>query len=159
MADIKNNDPDYEGSHKYQSLKRRLSHGYKRWRDHRKDLYHRITSEIVYNHGDIYAENLDILRMMRDSNSKTMKKLYRDAAWSTFMTKVEYKAECAGTSVFRVDPHNTSNLCSRCGHMVRKDLSVRIHECPHCNLKMYRDVNATKNILSRGLGAARPGPT
>ena len=159
MADIRNNDPDHEGSHRYQSLKRRLSHGYKRWRNHRKDLYHKLTSEIVYNHGDIYAENLDILRMMRDSNSKTMKKLYRDAAWSTFMTKVEYKAECAGTSVFRVDPHNTSNLCSGCGHMVRKDLSVRIHECPHCNLKLDRDVNAARNILSRGLGAARPGPT
>ena len=159
MADIKNNDPDYEKSHEYQSLKRRLSHGYKRWRNHRKDLYHKLTSEIVYNHGDIYAENLDILRMMRDSNSKTMKKLYKDAAWSKFMTKVEYKAECAGTSVFRVDPRNTSNLCSGCGHMVKKDLSVRIHECPHCNLKLDRDVNAAKNILSRGLGAARPGPT
>ncbi|MBR7123841.1 MAG: transposase, partial [Candidatus Methanomethylophilaceae archaeon] len=38
-------------------------------------------------------------------------------------------------------------------------LSVRIHECPHCNLRLDRDVNAAKNILSRGLGAARPGPT
>ena len=144
MADIKNNDPDYEGSHKYQSLKRRLSHGYKRWRNHRKDLYHKITSEIVYNHGDIYAEDLNTQKMMRDSNSRTMKKLYRDAAWSTFMTKVEYKAECAGTSVFRVDPRNTSNLCSGCGHMVKKDLSVRIHECPHCDLRLDRDVNAAK---------------
>ena len=90
--------------------------------------------------------------MMRDSNSRTIKKLYRDAAWSTFMTRLEYKAECAGISVFRVDPRNTSNLCSRCGNMVRKDPSVRIHECPHCNLKMDRDINAARNILSHGLG-------
>jgi len=159
MADIENDDPNHDRSHEYQSLKRRLSHGYKRWRNHRKDLYHKITSEIVYNHGDIYAEDLNVQRMTRDSNSKTMKKLYRDAAWSTFMTKVEYKAECAGTSVSRVDPRNTSNLCSGCGNMVKKDLNVRIHECPHCNLRLDRDVNAARNILSRGLGAARPGPT
>lgn len=159
MAGIRNNDPDYGDSHEYRSLRRRLSHSYKRWRNHRKDLYHKLTSDIAYNHGDIYAEDLDILRMIRDSDSRTMRKLYRDAAWSTFMCKLEYKAECAGTSIYLVDPHNTSNLCSGCGRMVKKDLSVRIHECPHCNLRLDRDVNAAKNILSRGLGAARPGPT
>ena len=159
ISDIENNDPNHDRSHEYQSLQRRLSHGYKRWRNHRRDLYHKSTSEIVYNHGDIYAEDLDILRMMRDSDSKTMRKLYRDAAWNRFMTGLEYKAECAGTSVSRVDPRNTSNLCSGCGCMVKKDLSVRIHECPHCNLRLDRDVNAARNILSRGLGAARPGPS
>ena len=35
------------------------------------------------------------------------------------------------------------------------DLSVRIHECPYCNLRMDRDINAARNILKRGLGAAR----
>ena len=127
-------------------------------RNHREDHNHSITSKMVYNHGDIYVEGFDILKMMRGSNSKTVRKLYRDAAWNKFMTKVEYKAECAGTSVFCVDLRNTSNLCSECGHMVKKDLSVRTHECPFCDLILDKDVNAARNIFSRGLGAARPGP-
>ena len=40
-------------------------------------------------------------------------------------------------------------------NLVEKDLSVRIHECHYCNLRMDRDINAARNILKRGLGAAR----
>jgi len=44
----------------------------------------------------------------------------------------------------------TSQICSGCGQIVQKDLSVRIHECPHCGLVMDRDLNASLNILRRG---------
>ncbi|WP_412101851.1 zinc ribbon domain-containing protein, partial [Paenibacillus larvae] len=36
-----------------------------------------------------------------------------------------YKAESAG----RVDPRHTSQLCSSCGSIVKKTLSVRVHRC------------------------------
>jgi len=68
---------------------------------------------------------------------------------------LSYKAEEAGTIIHEVNPAYTSQICSRCGNIVEKDLSVRIHECPYCNLKMDRDINAARNILKRGLGAAR----
>jgi hypothetical protein len=35
----------------------------------------------------------------------------------------------------------------------RKTLSVRLHECPKCNLEMDRDENAAINILYKGLTA------
>ena len=41
--------------------------------------------------------------------------------------------------------------CSGCGAVVPKDLSVRVHDCPHCGLKLDRDLNAARNILARGL--------
>ena len=70
---------------------------------------------------------------------------------------LSYKAEEAGGRVVKVDPGNTSQVCSRCGAMVEKSLSVRIHNCPHCKLKMDRDVNAAINILGSGTGLAARG--
>ena len=43
----------------------------------------------------------------------------------------------------------------RCGEMVPKELSERVHDCPRCGLVMDRDVNAARNILERGLEQAR----
>ncbi len=61
------------------------------------------------------------------------------------------KAEEAGRTVTKVDPRYTSQICSGCGEIVKKDLSVRVHDCPYCNLVLDRDVNAAKNILNKAL--------
>ena len=50
---------------------------------------------------------------------------------------------------YKVPPQNTSQVCSRCGSIVKKDLSVRIHNCPHCGLVVDRDINAAVNILNK----------
>lgn len=46
---------------------------------------------------------------------------------------------------------NTSQNCSSCGELVKKDLSVRSHHCTSCGLTLDRDENAAKNILALGL--------
>ena len=33
---------------------------------------------------------------------------------------------------------------------MKKDLSVRVHNCPGCGLIIDRDVNAARNILNHG---------
>jgi len=55
----------------------------------------------------------------------------------------------------RVDPRGSTQLCSGCGQIVPKDLSVRIHECPRCGLVLDRDHNAALNILARGMASVR----
>jgi len=53
----------------------------------------------------------------------------------------------------QVDPRNTSQMCSGCGTIVKKDLSVRVHNCPECGLVLNRDHNAAINILDKGVVA------
>ncbi len=50
-----------------------------------------------------------------------------------------------------VDPRGSSQRCSACGTVVRKDLSERMHQCPVCGLQIDRDLNAAWNILGVGL--------
>jgi putative transposase len=43
-----------------------------------------------------------------------------DAAWNKLVTFTSYKAENAGRKVILVNPYNTSQMCSRCGTIVKK---------------------------------------
>ncbi len=129
----------------------KLSHLYKRIRGYRTDRFHKITREISLHYNNVYMEDLSVKNMMEDSK-KSMRKSYRDASWGTFTRLLNYKVEETGNSVTYVNPAYTSQICSCCGEMVPKDLTIRMHICPHCGLVMSRDQNAAINILNRGLG-------
>ncbi|MEM6403266.1 MAG: transposase, partial [Cyanobacteria bacterium P01_D01_bin.116] len=56
----------------------------------------------------------------------------------------------AGLKVIAVSPNGTSQECSSCGHVVKKPLSQRMHNCPVCHTSICRDWNAAINIRNRG---------
>ncbi|NBD14597.1 MAG: transposase, partial [Cyanobacteria bacterium] len=46
----------------------------------------------------------------------------------------------------------TSQHCSNCLNRVPKELSDRWHSCPHCGIKLQRDINSGILIKEVGLG-------
>ena len=74
-----------------------------------------------------------------------------DVSWGMMVQATQNKAEEAGSQVVLVNPKNTTQFCSRCGKIVRKELSDRVHDCPFCGLIMDRDQNAAINIMRLGL--------
>ena len=78
-----------------------------------------------------------------------------DAAWNMLVKATESKAAYAGSKVVLVDPKYTSLMCSRCGLIVKKDLSERVHSCLECGLSIDRDHNAAINILRLGMQSLR----
>lgn len=56
-----------------------------------------------------------------------------------------YKAERAGGKVVEINPKNTSQTCSACSTIVKKDLKERVHQCD-CGWTLDRDLNAAYNI-------------
>ncbi len=125
----------------------------------RKNFAHQRSRELVNSFGMIIFENLHIQNMLQNH---CLAKSISDAAWNQLITYTTYKAENAGRRVVLVDPRNTSKKCSRCGEMVEKPLSARVHSCPVCGLVMDRDQNAAINILGLGLqslGNALEAPT
>uniref|UniRef100_UPI00342CB709 RNA-guided endonuclease InsQ/TnpB family protein n=1 Tax=Okeania sp. SIO2F4 TaxID=2607790 RepID=UPI00342CB709 len=83
-------------------------------------------------------------------NTKLSKSIY-DVAWRAFIQKLNAVAVKRGVHVVKVNPHNTSQNCSNCGHKVPKTLSVRTHSCPKCGTVLDRDENAARNILNKAL--------
>jgi len=122
---------------------------HERIRDLRSDFAHQLSHRLVKEYQTIAVEDLNVKGMME--SGKPWVKGIADASWSTLLAQLEYKAESAGRAFVRVDPRGTSQRCHRCQTIVPKDLSVRIHHCPHCQLTIDRDENSAKEILRLGL--------
>jgi len=114
----------------------------------RKDFCHKTVNTFIQKYDKIVHEDLNIKNMLEQ---KKFSKSISDASWSLLIQLLSYKAVEAGRTTVSVDPRNTSQRCSRCLELVPKDLSVRIHSCPYCGLKIDRDLNASINILRLGL--------
>ena len=78
-------------------------------------------------------------------------KSIHDASWNKLIYFLCYKAERAGSTLIKVNPKNTSQACSGCGVLVKKEINVRIHSCGDCGLVLDRDHNAAINILDRAV--------
>lgn len=125
-----------------------VSRVYERIANKRKDFIHKVSRNIVDNYSFIVFEDLSIKNMLKNH---CLAKAISDVAWGTLISITANKAEEAGSQVILVDPRNTSQMCSRCGTIVQKNLSVRTHDCPICGLVIDRDENAAINILRLGL--------
>lgn len=117
----------------------------------RRDWWHKVTYWLICSYGFIALEDLQLAFMLRNGN---LARASHDIALGLFHDLLDYKAFQAGVQLVNVNPRNTSQMCSECGEPVPKDLSVRVHICPHCGFTADRDVNAALNILGLGWGAS-----
>ena len=124
-------------------------------RNQRNDFHHQVSRLLVNSYDLIAIEKLNILGLSKGILSKQI----HDVAWSGFFNKVAYKAECAGRDLKEINPSYTSQDCSGCGDRQKKDLSVRLHVCAVCGLRLHRDHNAAINILNSALGLSVALPT
>jgi putative transposase len=112
----------------------------------RNDFQHKLSREIVNNHGVIFVEDLNVKGLSRGLFAKSV----HDAGWAAFFQKLSYKAESAGRRFTSVDPRGTSQRCP-CGAPNPKRLSDRKHVCLHCGLVTTRDHASAIDILRLGL--------
>ena len=127
--------------------KTRVARLHERIVNRRTDYLHKASRRLADTYQTIYVEDLTIGNMVR--NHCLAKSIY-DAGWGRFVRMIAYKVEGTGGQLIQVNPRNTTQNCFRCGQIVKKTLSERMHECPYCGLVMDRDLNAALNILARG---------
>lgn len=134
-----------KGTKAREKTRRLLAKVYEKISNQRLDFHHKVAKHYVDTYGKIIHEKLQSWNSFRSLN-----KSMRDVAWFQFFNILHCKAEEAGREVVEVNPKNTSQICSQCGEMVKKELSERTHNCPHCNCLLDRDFNAALNILRLG---------
>jgi putative transposase len=120
----------------------------------RHNFIHQEARKIVNRFGVICVEKLNIKDMMSNQIKvfgNRLNKSIADVAWSQFANVLSQKAEDAARQFVAIDPRGTSQRCSQCGSVVKKELSDRWHDCPVCNCHLHRDFNASLNILALGL--------
>jgi len=124
-----------------------------RIKNKREDFCHKASKKLVDKYDFIAHEALNVKNMLEE---KKYSKSIADASWSTLIQYMTAKAENAGRTIIAVDPRGTSQRCSQCGVDVPKDISIRIHHCPHCGFKTSRDLNSALEILRLGLESVEP---
>ncbi len=129
-----------------------LAKAHQKVKRQRQDFHHKTALALVRQNDVIYHEDLQVRNMVRNHH---LAKSICDAGWGAFLTILAFKAACAGKRVQAVNPAFASQICSGCGVMVSKGLSVRWHSCPECGTRLHRDQNAAKNI--ERLGQSRRG--
>jgi len=142
-----------KGSPDRKKQKRKVANIHTKIANKRKDFAHKLSRKLVDAYQVIVFEKLNIKGMMGNHTECFGHKLNKsigDVAWNQFMNYTAYKAEYAGRTMVFVNPCNTSKMCSRCGQLVEKTLSDRIHSCS-CGLILDRDHNASINILALGI--------
>lgn len=128
--------------------RKRAARIHERIKNRRNDFVHQVSRYLVDNFDVVVFEKLQVSNMVKNSR---LAKSISDASWGKMIELCMYKAENAGRRIIQVNPRNTSQNCSSCGEIVKKDLSVRVHHCSSCGLTLDRDENAALNILRLGL--------
>lgn len=134
------------GSNRRRKAVRVLARKHCRVRNARNDFHHKVALDLVRRYDRIAIEDLNVKGLAGGMLARQV----ADAGWAQFARILASKAESAGRELVRVDPRGTSQLCSACGAEVPKDLSVRVHRCPHCGYTADRDINAARNVQRRG---------
>lgn len=138
----------------YQKQRLLVARLHDRIRNQRSDFINRLTTALVKSHDLVVAERL-MSRNMAKNHALAMS--ITDAGWREFLAKMQVKADLYGKTFLMLDPKNTTQRCSSCGHIMGKNgtekltLKDREWTCPKCGTYHIRDWNAAKNILDKGL--------
>ena len=117
-------------------------------RNSRRDFLHKTTHNMITKYDGFCLENLNTKGMMK--NHKLSKSI-ADASWHEFKRQLEYKSLWNFKHFVEIDRWFASTkTCSSCGNEQDLLLSDRMYEC-ECGLSLDRDLNASMNILSKGL--------
>ena len=115
----------------------------------RKDFLHKLSTNLVKTYDIIVIEDLKSKNMMKNHK---LAKAIGNASWYEFRNMLEYKCQWYGKQLIIVPPHYTSQECSNCHHNSgKKTLDIREWTCENCGIYHDRDINAAKNILTKGL--------
>jgi putative transposase len=122
----------------------------------RTDMQHKVSLRLIQNYDLIAIEDLNVKGMVKN---RKLSKAISDVAWSSFVTKLKYKAQWYGKTVLVIDRfYPSSKTCSCCDYIYQGlSLDERTWTCPKCGTVHDRDVNGAKNVLRRALAIISSG--
>ena len=129
-------------------------------RRQRKDFLEKLSYQYIKNHDTVAAEELRSRNLMKNH---ALSMSIADVGWRMCLDMLARKAEMYGKTFVTVNPRNTTQTCSACGHVMKGADKIRLGveewTCPVCGTHHSRDWNAAKNILAKGLEKLGSAPS
>ena len=116
----------------------------------RHDFQHKLSRKLVNENQVIVIETLKVKNMMKN---KKLARHIADVSWSSFFTKLEYKAKEQGSLIIKQGQWFASSRLHHCGYKnTTLTLKDRKWDCPKCGTKdIDRDINAADNLKRAGI--------
>ncbi|GAA5531506.1 IS200/IS605 family transposase ISDge10 [Herpetosiphon gulosus] len=145
-----------KGSNNRLKAKKRVAKIHQKINNQRADWLHKHALGIVRQFDVVCIEDLNIKGLARTKLAKS----FSDAALSTFMQRLQEKAEWHGRRVIKVERfYASSKTCHACQTKTTLTLADRVWTCCTCGTTHDRDGNAAINILHEGLRLLAVGTT
>ena len=143
---------DIQPSVRAELRSQKLKKLYKKEANIKNNFYHETAKNIVERNPEmVVLEDLDILKMQKDAKNfhkKYLRTALSNAGLNKMQTIIEQKCIKYGIPVVYANiNYPSSQICSNCGH-IQNIGNKPIYNCPNCGLKMDRDINAAKNLVS-----------
>ena len=140
-------------SNNFNKIKQKIDRCFLKIKNMRHFAINDITNYLINNYDVIVMESLYVREMVAKGN-KSLKKNLLNAALGELERQLFYKAKWKGKKVIKINKYYpSSQLCSVCGYRNSKvkNLNIREWTCLKCNTTHQRDINASINILNKGL--------
>ena len=151
------------GSNNWKKQRRKIAKLHHTIANVRQDFLHKQSTVISKNHAKVFVEKLQIKNMSasaKGSNQEPGKnvkakaglnKSILDQGWFELRRQLNYKLFWKGGMLAEVNPRNTSQQCSDCGHLEKENrISQEVFRCKACGHEEHADINAAKNIKTVG---------
>lgn len=131
------------------SAKRRLQN--QRGKEARFSLQqlHILTKKLAQNDTVSTYVLEDLNGLYGQRKSKNFNRLKSMWSPSIFDFQLTYKCEQQGINVVKVDPRYTSQTCSSCGKIDKKNRNKSVFSCISCGFSEHADINAAQNIRNK----------
>jgi IS605 OrfB family transposase len=95
----------------------------------------------------IVIENLIDIRNTTQQNGKEQRRAMHQWSFNRLRDLLVYKAEERGCMVVAIDPHHTSQCCSRCDDVHRSNRQSQSRfKCQNCGFELNADLNSSRNL-------------
>ena len=146
--------------------KNRVAHFSRKIANKLQNRQHHLSTKLTNEYSNVCIEDLKVKNMSKSAKGtienpgtnvaqkKGLNRVILNSGWGQFGRMLEYKAQ----KLIKVKPHYTSQRCSKCGHTEKDNRKTQAQfKCLQCGYACNADVNASVNIMVRGMGTTGRG--
>lgn len=114
------------------------------------ELHWKVINELLERNDVIFYGNIKSHGIVKNKHNRTLNSNINDLKFYKFKERLLFKSFEKNKRIVLVNEAYTSQTCSFCGSIYKPECS-KVYECKNCNNRMDRDINASKNILMKGI--------
>ena len=114
-------------------------------------IHWNLINSLLQNNDIIYFGDIKSHNIVKGNKNSLLNRVFNDIKIYLLKQRLKYKASLYQKTLYFINESYTTKTCSNCGIINNNVGSKEIFNCSFCNITTGRDLNASKNIMMKGL--------